>query len=119
VKTFIGYGYNARDKWIEEAIFPIVKAFDDEVLHGKNMPGQQLADGVKDQIRKADNLIGFNTRRVDSATSELGQTSHTWVLQELRVTPSAVAEPPPAVVTARGHRVLRVRDEWLETYRIS
>src|SRR5208337_3650357 len=36
-----------------------------------------------------------------------------------RATPSAVAEPPPAVVTARGHRVLRVRDEWLETYRIS
>src|SRR5271166_5422853 len=34
-------------------------------------------------------------------------------------TPSAVAEPPPAVVTARGHRVLRVRGEWLETYRIS
>src|ERR1700680_515568 len=36
-----------------------------------------------------------------------------------RATPSAVAEPPPAVVTARGHRVLRVRGEWLETYRIS
>src|ERR1700737_2199997 len=36
-----------------------------------------------------------------------------------RATPTAVAEPPPAVVTARGHRVLRVRDEWLETYRIN
>src|ERR1700719_1904571 len=33
-----------------------------------------------------------------------------------RATPSAVAELPPAVVTARGHRVLRVRGEWLETY---
>src|SRR6202035_1814636 len=36
-----------------------------------------------------------------------------------RAPPSAVAELPPAVVTARGHRVLRVRGEWLETYRIS
>jgi hypothetical protein len=36
-----------------------------------------------------------------------------------RATPSAVAEPRPAVVTVRGHRVLRVRDEWLETYRIN
>jgi len=34
-------------------------------------------------------------------------------------TPSAVAEPRSAVATARGHRVLRVRDEWLETYRIN
>src|SRR3984893_7684409 len=28
-----------------------------------------------------------------------------------RATPSAVAEPQPAVVTARGHQVLRVRGE--------
>jgi hypothetical protein len=85
VKTFIGYGYNARDKWIEEAVFPIVEAFDDEVLHGKTIPGQQLADGVKDLIRRSDTLIGFNTRRLDPVTGELGQTSHTWVLQELAI----------------------------------
>src|ERR1700730_5155446 len=36
-----------------------------------------------------------------------------------RATPSAVAEPRQAVVTVRGHRVLLVRDEWLETYRIN
>ena len=34
-------------------------------------------------------------------------------------TPSAVAELPSAVVTSRGHRVLRVRGELLETYRLS
>jgi hypothetical protein len=66
-------------------IFPIIEAFGDTVLHSKVMPGQQLADGVKEQIRRSDTLIGFNTRRLDPGTGELGKTSHTWVLQELAI----------------------------------
>jgi hypothetical protein len=35
MKIFVGYGYNARDPWIEDLVFRLIKAFGDEPTHGK------------------------------------------------------------------------------------
>ena len=94
MKVFVGYGYNDRDEWIEEMIVPIIKAFGDEVLHGKVMPGQVLADGVRETIRRADVVLGFATRRIDPATGQLGQLTHRWVVEEMAIAFGA-ANPPP------------------------
>lgn len=83
MKTFVGYGFNERDKWIEDMIFPIVIAFGDEVIHGKLMPGEFLAEGVKERLKKADIFIGFATRRLNQHTGELTTATHKWVAQEL------------------------------------
>jgi hypothetical protein len=34
IRVFIGYGYNARDKWVETHVVPLVKAFGNTVVHG-------------------------------------------------------------------------------------
>jgi hypothetical protein len=63
-------------------IFPIIEAFGDTVLHGRVMPGQQLADGVKDQIRRSDTLgcqqlqqhrSNIGDRRSEAATGSRDQ----------------------------------------------
>lgn len=35
MKIFVGYGYNARDAWIEDLVFRLIKAFADEPVHGR------------------------------------------------------------------------------------
>jgi hypothetical protein len=96
MKTFVSYGYNERDQWVEEMVFPIIVAFGDDVINGKVMPGQFLADGVKDRIKKADIFVGFATRRLDTQTRELTQITHKWVIQELAMAFGA-PNPPPAL----------------------
>jgi hypothetical protein len=39
MRIFIGYGYNERDKWVEDYAVPLVKAFECEVVHGKAVYG--------------------------------------------------------------------------------
>jgi hypothetical protein len=96
MKTFVGYGFNERDKWIEDMIFPIVIAFGDEVIHGKLMPGEFLAEGVKERLKKADIFIGFATRRLNQQTGEITTTTHKWVAQELAMA-FGFTNPPPAL----------------------
>jgi hypothetical protein len=83
VRVFIGYGYNDRDKWIEEYVFPLVIAFGCEVAHGKVAYGGALPDEIVKTIRSSDAMIGFTTRRAPSGEG-LFQT-HEWVVQELLV----------------------------------
>jgi hypothetical protein len=85
MKVFVGYGYNERDKWIEQMIFPIIQAFGDEVVHGRVLPGENLADAVKARIRQCDIVLGFATRRIDPATGQLGNFTHRWVTDELAI----------------------------------
>jgi hypothetical protein len=94
MKVFVGYGYNDRDKWIEEMIFPIIRAFGDDVVDGKVMPGEQIAEGVKERILRADVVLGFATRRIDPATGQLGQLTHRWVIQEIAIAFGAPNPPP-------------------------
>jgi len=39
MRIYIGYGYNERDKWIEDYVIPLVVAFGCEVAHGKAVYG--------------------------------------------------------------------------------
>jgi hypothetical protein len=34
-RVFVGYGYNARDQWIEDQVFPILKALGLEILQAR------------------------------------------------------------------------------------
>lgn len=90
MRVFIGYGYNDRDKWVEEHVFPLVTAFGCDVVHGKTVYGGTLPEEVKKAIRGSEAMIGFTTRRDPIAPNQFG--THPWVIQELGV---ADAQDPP------------------------
>jgi len=81
MRVFVGYGYNERDRWIEDCVVPLVVAFGCEVLHGRSVYGGALPDEVMKAIRASDAVIGFTTRREPIAPG-LYRT-HDWVTQEL------------------------------------
>jgi len=81
MRIFVGYGYNERDRWIEEYVLPLVVAFGCEVVHGKSVYGGALPDEVIKAIRTSDAVIGFTTRRELEAPGQY--RTHDWVVQEL------------------------------------
>jgi len=78
MRIFVGYGYNIRDKWVEDYVFPLLLAFGCEVVHGKAVYGGTLPDEVMKSIRTADAAIGFTTRR-EAITAGQFKT-HDWVV---------------------------------------
>jgi hypothetical protein len=82
MKIFVGYGYHNRDSWVEELVFPLIEAFGDTPVAGKEIFGQNLDDGVRGLIRECDALMGFSTRRGDPDQSPLWKT-HRWVTDEI------------------------------------
>jgi hypothetical protein len=81
MRIFVGYGYNQRDKWIEDFVLPLVVAFGCEVVHGKAVYGGALPDEVMKAIRASDAVMGFTTRRELIAPNQY--RTHDWVVQEL------------------------------------
>jgi len=81
MKIFIAFGYNPRDAWIQQMVFPLVKAFGSDVLSGEEMQGERLSDGVLERIAESDALIAFTTRR--DPLENGNWTTHKWVQQEL------------------------------------
>ncbi len=81
MRIFVGYGYNERDRWIEEYVLPLVAAFGCEVVHGKAVYGGALSNEVIKAIRTSEAVLGFTTRR-DPVTADLYRT-HEWVVHEL------------------------------------
>ena len=81
MRVFIGYGYNDRDRWIEQYVFPLVTAFGCEVAHGKVVYGGALSAEITKEIRLSDAMIGFTTRRGPAEAN--GFRTHDWVVQEL------------------------------------
>ena len=81
MRIFLGYGYNQRDRWIEDYVFPLVVAFGCEVVHGKSVYGGALHDEVTKAIRASDAVIGFTTRRESVAPGRY--RTHDWVAHEL------------------------------------
>ena len=63
MRIFAGYGYNQRDRWIEDYVLPLIVAFGYEVIHGKAVYGGRLLDEVMKAIRTSDAMLGFTTRR--------------------------------------------------------
>jgi hypothetical protein len=93
MRIFVGFGYNARDSWIPDMVFPIVRAFGDEVITGEDMPGEVLSEGVIERIRSSEALIGFLTRRGDPGPDGAFRT-HRWVTDEIS---QAIAMKKPVV----------------------
>jgi hypothetical protein len=81
MRIFVGYGYNERDKWVEDYVFPLLAALGCEVVHGKSVYGGALPDEVIRAIRTSDAAIGFTTRREPDGAG--GYRTHEWVVQEL------------------------------------
>jgi len=81
MKIFVGYGYNVRDKWIEGFVFDLIRAFEGEPVTGKEIFGQQLEDGVRQQIKDCDALLAFTTRRKRMTNGKY--TTHQWVTDEI------------------------------------
>lgn len=96
MKVFVAYGYNDRDRWIPRLVFPVIRAFGDEVQTGEDMGGEILTDGVKRRIERADALIAFATRRGDPNNGRW--ETHRWVTDEL------------AYALAREKPVLEIRE---------
>ncbi len=84
MKIFVGYGFNERDKWIEDMVFPIIMAFGDQVITGMELGGEQITDAIRDKIKQSDALIGFTTRRGNPYADNNWQT-HRWVTDEMTV----------------------------------
>src|SRR2546425_7914723 len=84
MRIFVGYGYNERDKWIEDYVIPLVIAFGCEVVHGKAVYGGALPDEGMKAIRTSDAVIGFTTRREALAPEQYRRSEeHTSELQSL------------------------------------
>jgi hypothetical protein len=81
MKVFVGYGYNDRDSWIEEFVFPIMECAGYAVVHGKGLHGQQLSTGVTTRLNQADAAVGFFTLRDGQGDADF--TSHIWVRDEM------------------------------------
>jgi len=81
MKVFVGYGYNVRDGWIEDRVFPILRCVGFTVVHGKDMHGNQLQPEVERRIAQSDAAIGFFTIREGSAEGQFN--SHIWVRDEM------------------------------------
>lgn len=82
MRIFVGYGYNDRDKWVEDFVFPLIEAFGDTPVAGKEIFGQNLDDGVRGLIKECDALMGFATHRENPDQHGLWKT-HRWVTDEI------------------------------------
>jgi hypothetical protein len=82
VRIFVAYSYRSSDEWIEDLVVPLIRAFGDIPITGKEIFGQNLDDGVRQQIAGCDGLIGFATQREPIAGTDLW-TTHQWVQDEL------------------------------------
>jgi hypothetical protein len=103
-RVFLGYGYNERDKWIEDRVFPILQALGLQILHGKDMHGEQLQDGVKARIDQSDALIGFCTLREGHETEAFN--THPWVREEMAY--ALGRRPPIPIIEVREDGVSAV-----------
>jgi len=101
MRLFVGYGYNTRDQWIEDQVFPILRALGMEISHGKDMHGEVLQAGVKQRIVQADALVGFCTLREGQETAAFN--THPWVRDELVF--AEAHSPPKPIVEVREEGV--------------
>jgi|ERR1700685_1016706 len=101
MRIFVAYGYNSRDKWIEDSIQPIVEAFGSEFVHGGDLGGQPITEGVRALINSSDALLAFATRRDALANDQF--TTHRWVTDELAY---AIGQGKQQVVEVREEGVL-------------
>jgi hypothetical protein len=93
MKIFVGYGYNERDEWVEDLVFPLIEAFGDSPVEGKAIFGADLDDGVRGLIKECDALMGFATRRDEPDQNGVWKT-HRWVIEEIATANAQVPKIP-------------------------
>jgi hypothetical protein len=93
MKIFVGYGYNANDKWIEDLVFPVIESFGFEVSTGKGLYGKKISNGVIERIRQSAALLVFLTRR-DPMNAKSKFSTHRWCIEELI---TAIPDNIPAI----------------------
>lgn len=81
MRIFVGYGYNDRDKWIEDQVFPLLESVGFRITHGKGLHGQSLQEGVIERLDQCDAAVGFFTLREGQGDADF--TSHIWVRDEM------------------------------------
>jgi hypothetical protein len=81
MRVFVGFGYNVRDQWIEDQVFPILRCMGFTIMDGKDLHGEMLQPEVESRIRQSDAAIGFFTLRDGQDGAEFN--SHLWVRDEL------------------------------------
>ena len=101
MKIFVGYGYNARDAWIESHVFPILSGAGFTVVHGKDMYGEELKDEVKRRIDQCEAFVGFFTIREGQGDADF--TSHIWVRDEMVY--AAAQDKPVVPIREKGAKV--------------
>ena len=74
MKIFIAFGYTPEDQWIKEKIFPLLEAFDVQIVTGEDIHGQVIVQQVPELIKSCDAMIAFITR---------SWATHPWVRDEL------------------------------------
>jgi hypothetical protein len=101
MRVFVGFGYNERDSWIEEQVFPILRGMGFTVVDGKDMHGEVLQPAVQSRIEQSDAAIGFFTVREGQGDAEFN--SHVWVRDEMVY--ANAKEKPVIPVKEEGARV--------------
>ncbi len=105
MKIFVAYGYNPRDQWIPQLVFPIIKAFGAEVVTGEQTWGGTISSELQTRIASSDALIGFTTRRggrwwrMPDSTYE----THRWVIEEIAI--ALRSKPPIPILEVRETKV--------------
>jgi hypothetical protein len=94
MKIFVAYGFNARDQWIPDLVFPLVRVFGAEVLTGEQAYDGTISDVVTERIKDANALLAFTTRRGNQRLPDGSYETHRWVTDELAY---ALALNRPAV----------------------
>ena len=102
IRVFVGYGYNARDKWVETHVIPLVTAFGCAVAHGQAVYGGVLPNEILKLIRDSDAMIGFTTRREPVPGRSDQFTTHPWVVQELTAAHAQIPAIPWVEVREEG-----------------
>ena len=100
MKIFVAYGYNERDQWVKDMVFPIIEAFGAEVVTGDQTYEGSIPENVRSSIERSDALIGFTTRR-DPQNATMSPT-HQWVVSEL------------ASAVTLNRRVVEVREQGVD-----
>jgi hypothetical protein len=90
MRVFVGFGYNARDEWIERQVYPVLRGMGFTVVDGKGFHGMVLQPAVQDRIEQSDAAVGFFTVR--DGQGEADFTSHIWVRDEM-VHANAIKKP--------------------------
>lgn len=101
MKIFVAYGYNERDQWIEELVFPIIKAFGAEIETGEETYDGSISEVVKRRIQYSDALMAFTTKREPQNPASVA--THQWVKDEL------------AVAVAHGKKIVEVREKGVDS----